>query len=69
MKGKANHGMEDCLVSEFKQFGDKELGLFAIFDGHMGHEVAKYLQDYLFDNILKQVCCSSVPFPLICLFY
>ncbi|KAL8461230.1 hypothetical protein ACS0TY_032629 [Phlomoides rotata] len=54
MKGKANHAMEDCLVSEFKQVGDKELGLFAIFDGHMGHEVATYLQDYLFDNILMQ---------------
>ncbi|KAL6535805.1 hypothetical protein OROHE_012649 [Orobanche hederae] len=53
-KGKANHAMEDCLVSEFKILDDNELGLFAIFDGHMGHDVAKYLQDHLFENILKQ---------------
>ncbi|KAK4409279.1 putative protein phosphatase 2C 58 [Sesamum angolense] len=54
MKGKSNHAMEDCLVSEFKVVDDNELGLFAIFDGHMGHDVAKYLQGHLFDNILKQ---------------
>ncbi|KAL3848828.1 hypothetical protein ACJIZ3_010710 [Penstemon smallii] len=54
MKGKANHAMEDCLVSEFKIIDDNELGLFAIFDGHMGHDVANYLQDHLFGNILKQ---------------
>ncbi|XP_011100357.1 probable protein phosphatase 2C 58 [Sesamum indicum] len=54
MKGKTNHAMEDCLVSEFKIVDDNELGLFAIFDGHMGHDVAKYLQGHLFDNILKQ---------------
>lgn len=55
MKGKASHPMEDCLVSEFKIVDNNELGLFAIFDGHMGHEVAKYLKKHLFDNILKQV--------------
>ncbi|PIN15195.1 Serine/threonine protein phosphatase [Handroanthus impetiginosus] len=54
MKGKSNHAMEDCLVSEFKIVESNELGLFAIFDGHMGHDVAKYLQGHLFDNILKQ---------------
>ncbi|KAK4438721.1 putative protein phosphatase 2C 58 [Sesamum alatum] len=54
MKGKTNHAMEDCLVSEFKIVDDNELGLFAIFDGHMGHDVAKYLQGHLFDNILRQ---------------
>ncbi|CAA2982171.1 probable phosphatase 2C 58 [Olea europaea subsp. europaea] len=53
-KGKSNHAMEDCLVSEFKKLDDNELGLFAIFDGHMGHDVAKYLQGHLFDNIMKQ---------------
>ncbi|KAJ6865734.1 protein phosphatase 2C 58 [Populus alba x Populus x berolinensis] len=36
------------------QVHDKELGLFAIFDGHLGHEVASYLQTHLFDNILKE---------------
>ncbi|XP_022869480.1 probable protein phosphatase 2C 58 [Olea europaea var. sylvestris] len=53
-KGKSNHAMEDCLVSEFKKLDDHELGLFAIFDGHMGRDVAKYLQGNLFNNILKQ---------------
>ncbi|XP_074284879.1 putative protein phosphatase 2C 58 [Silene latifolia] len=54
VKGKTSHPMEDCLVSNFKQIGDQELGLFAIFDGHMGHDVANYLQSNLFDNILKE---------------
>lgn len=55
VKGKASHPMEDYLVSQFKQIDDnKELGLFAIFDGHMGHDVASYLQSHLFDNILKE---------------
>lgn len=53
-KGKSNHAMEDYLVSEFRQIDNNELGLFAIFDGHMGHDVAKYLQLHLFDNILKE---------------
>ncbi|EOX99474.1 Phosphatase 2C family protein isoform 1 [Theobroma cacao] len=54
MKGKSNHDMEDYVVSEFKKKDDSELGLFAIFDGHLGHDVAKYLQVHLFDNILKE---------------
>ncbi|KAL9272040.1 putative protein phosphatase 2C 58 [Drosera capensis] len=54
VEGKSTHGMEDCLVSEFRQADDAELGLFAIFDGHMGHDVAEYLQSHLFDNILKE---------------
>ncbi|TKY66827.1 phosphatase 2C 58 [Spatholobus suberectus] len=54
MKGKSGHPMEDYLVSEFKQEKDRELGLFAIFDGHLGHDVASYLQNNLFQSILKQ---------------
>ncbi|GMI79799.1 hypothetical protein like AT4G28400 [Hibiscus trionum] len=54
LKGKSNHDMEDYVVSEFKKKDDGELGLFAIFDGHSGHDVAKYLQGHLFDSILKQ---------------
>ncbi|KAF3964654.1 hypothetical protein ACB098_06G114400 [Castanea mollissima] len=55
VKGKSNHAMEDYVVSEFKQANNnKELGLFAIFDGHSGHDVANYLQRNLFENILKQ---------------
>ena len=47
--------MEDYLVAEFKRVDDKDLGLFAIFDGHMGCKVANYLQSHLFNNILKEV--------------
>ncbi|XWS63436.1 hypothetical protein CRYUN_Cryun06bG0096700 [Craigia yunnanensis] len=54
MKGRSKHDMEDYVVSEFKKKDDSELGLFAIFDGHLGHDVAKYLQNHLFDNILKE---------------
>ncbi|XP_030546303.1 probable protein phosphatase 2C 58 [Rhodamnia argentea] len=54
MKGKSNHAMEDYVVSDSKQVDSKELGLFAIFDGHLGHDVASYLQIHLFDSILKQ---------------
>ncbi|XP_011029045.1 PREDICTED: probable protein phosphatase 2C 58 [Populus euphratica] len=54
VEGKSNHAMEDYVVSGFKQVHEKELGLFAIFDGHLGHDVASYLQTHLFDNILKE---------------
>lgn len=59
MKGKSNHAMEDYVVSYFKEVDTKELGLFAIFDGHLGHDVASYLQMHLFDSILKQVMYVS----------
>ncbi|KAI3439862.1 PPM-type phosphatase domain-containing protein [Psidium guajava] len=54
VKGKSNHAMEDYVVSDFKHVDTKELGLFAIFDGHLGHDVASYLQNHLFDSILGQ---------------
>lgn len=47
--------MEDYLVAEFKKVDDNGLGLFAIYDGHLGHDVADYLRAHLFDNILKEV--------------
>ena len=43
------------FVAEFKKIQDHELGLFAIYDGHLGHNVADYLQRNLFDNILSEV--------------
>lgn len=61
VKGKASHPMEDYVVSQFKQIDDKEVGLFAIFDGHMGHDVANYLQTHLFENILKEPGFWSEP--------
>ncbi|KAG6532382.1 hypothetical protein ZIOFF_006222 [Zingiber officinale] len=37
-----------------KKVDDNELGLFAVFDGHLGHSVAHYLPAHLFENILKE---------------
>ncbi|KAH7425294.1 hypothetical protein KP509_11G048400 [Ceratopteris richardii] len=54
MKGKSSHAMEDHIVCEIKRAKEHELGLFAIFDGHLGHEVSCYLQANLFNNILNQ---------------
>lgn len=54
VKGKSNHAMEDYVVAKFKKLNDSELGLFAIFDGHLGHHVADYLQTHLFENILHE---------------
>ncbi|XVF78560.1 hypothetical protein PTKIN_Ptkin14bG0144100 [Pterospermum kingtungense] len=46
--------MEDYFVAEFKQVGDNELGLFAIFDGHLSQIIPDYLKSHLFDNILNE---------------
>ncbi|KAK7321184.1 hypothetical protein VNO77_31554 [Canavalia gladiata] len=54
VKGKANHPMEDYHVAKFMRIQDKELGLFAIYDGHLGDRVPAYLQKHLFSNILKE---------------
>ncbi|MFS7995958.1 putative protein-serine/threonine phosphatase [Helianthus anomalus] len=54
VKGKANHPMEDYHVSKFIPHQGRELGLFAIYDGHLGHSVPAYLQKHLFPNILKE---------------
>ncbi|KAL1557833.1 protein-serine/threonine phosphatase [Salvia divinorum] len=53
-KGKANHPMEDFHVAKFEQAQGHELGLFGIFDGHMGDSVPAYLQKHLFSNIIKE---------------
>ncbi|KAL2537010.1 putative protein phosphatase 2C 10 [Forsythia ovata] len=54
VKGKANHPMEDFHVAKFVQFHGRELGLFAIYDGHLGDNVPAYLQKHLFSNIIKE---------------
>ncbi|KAK4849734.1 hypothetical protein QYF36_000363 [Acer negundo] len=54
VKGKAGHPMEDYVVAQFKQVGENELGLFAIFDGHLSHEIPDYLRSHLFENILNE---------------
>ncbi|XP_059653315.1 probable protein phosphatase 2C 9 [Cornus florida] len=54
IKGKANHPMEDYHVAKILQHHGRELGLFAIYDGHLGDNVPSYLQKHLFSNILKE---------------
>uniref|UniRef100_A0A0R0H9F2 protein-serine/threonine phosphatase n=1 Tax=Glycine max TaxID=3847 RepID=A0A0R0H9F2_SOYBN len=54
VKGKSYHDMEDYVVAQFRQIDNNELGLFAIFDGHAGHNVPNYLRSHLFDNILQE---------------
>ncbi|CAL5393461.1 unnamed protein product [Camellia sinensis] len=54
VEGKSAHPMEDYVAAEFKQVDDNELGLFAIFDGHLSHDIPDYLRSHLFDNILKE---------------
>ncbi|KAH7330763.1 hypothetical protein KP509_20G000600 [Ceratopteris richardii] len=46
--------MEDYHVAEFRVVNNTELGLFAIFDGHLGHDVPRYLQNHLFGNIINE---------------
>lgn len=54
VKGKANHPMEDYHVAKFARVDGHELGLFAIYDGHLGNAVPAYLQKHLFANILNE---------------
>ncbi|KAF8700377.1 hypothetical protein HU200_034312 [Digitaria exilis] len=55
VEGRMPHGMEDRHVAEFRQLDDgNEVGLFAVFDGHSGADVATYLREHLFDNILNE---------------
>lgn len=55
VRGKMDYGMEDYIVAENRKVNGYDLGLYAIFDGHSGREVAEYWQSHLFDNILNEV--------------
>ena len=55
VEGNMGHDMEDCLVAEGRKINGHQLGLYAIFDGHADREVAEYLHNHLFDNILNEV--------------
>lgn len=54
VEGKSHHTMEDYVFAQFKQIDENELGLFAIFDGHLSHEIPEYLRSHLFNNILNE---------------
>ncbi|KAJ1698040.1 hypothetical protein LUZ63_006552 [Rhynchospora breviuscula] len=54
VEGKSGHDMEDYHVAEYKCENGHEVGLFAIFDGHLGDGVPSYLKDNLFKNILSE---------------
>lgn len=54
VEGRSGHDMEDYLVAEYRFEKNHELGLFAIFDGHLGDSVPNYLKGNLFNNILKE---------------
>lgn len=54
VRGKMDHGMEDYFVAKKRQVDGYELGLYAIFDGHSGADVAKHLRRHLFENILNE---------------
>lgn len=59
--------MEDYHVAKFVQYHGRELGLFAIYDGHLGDKVPAYLQKNLFHNILKEVGFrSELSFHCVC---
>ncbi|XP_051132098.1 probable protein phosphatase 2C 44 [Andrographis paniculata] len=54
VEGQAGHDMEDYHVAEYRKMDGRGLGLFAIFDGHLGDRVPSYLKDNLFNNILHE---------------
>jgi serine/threonine protein phosphatase PrpC len=60
VEGKSGHDMEDYHVAEYKYVKNHELGLFAIFDGHLGDKVPSYLKANLFSNIMKEVSVTIV---------
>lgn len=60
VEGQMGHKMEDYHVAKFEEVDENEVGLFAIFDGHSGNDVASYLRKHLFDNILKEVYNTSI---------
>ncbi|XP_066343790.1 probable protein phosphatase 2C 44 [Miscanthus floridulus] len=61
VEGKSGHDMEDYHVAEYKYVKNHELGLFAIFDGHLGDKVPSYLKANLFSNIMKEPLFWSSP--------
>lgn len=60
--GTRPHPIEDYHVETIRPFGDGgRIGLFAIFDGHGGSEVAEYLQQIFFDVVLDHPAFCTDP--------
>lgn len=55
VEGQSGHDMEDYHVAEYREKKGHVLGLFAIFDGHLGDRVPSYLKANLYNNILEEV--------------
>lgn len=62
VEGQSGHDMEDYHVAEYRKTSGHVLGLFAIFDGHLGDRIPSYLKDNLFNNILEQVISINLFF-------
>lgn len=60
VRGRMAHEMEDFVVAKKRNVNGKQLGLYAIFDGHADRDAAKYLQKNLFNNILNQVAYKTI---------
>ncbi|CAM6070187.1 unnamed protein product [Sphagnum tenellum] len=45
--------MEDFHDTKISKVDSQEIGLFGVFDGHGGSRAAEYLQNHLFENLLK----------------
>ncbi|KAA3470860.1 putative protein phosphatase 2C 44 isoform X1 [Gossypium australe] len=65
VEGQSGHKMEDYHVAEYRKRKNHTLGLFAIFDGHLGDRVPTYLKDNLFNNILEEVSFPSHHYPCV----
>jgi serine/threonine protein phosphatase PrpC len=61
VKGLRDHPIEDYHVARMQSFNGEEIGLFAVYDGHAGTEVASYLEQELFDKILADPNFSDDP--------
>ena len=61
VKGLRNHPIEDYHVARMQSFDGNEIGLFAVYDGHAGTEVASYLEQELFNKILAHPNFKSDP--------
>jgi serine/threonine protein phosphatase PrpC len=61
VKGLRDHPIEDYHVARMQSFDESEIGLFAVYDGHAGTEVASYLEQELFDKILAHPNFRSDP--------